>query len=200
MGTEATVIGNGPSLAHVDLFALPGKTYACNRVHLHPSWKAGWRPDFYICGDMSLNPNYLEDMRYHLQGDYPVVVMDVFYPELGPWAEYPQVRVIPRCGHGSPYDNLPRSWHLPTYCWFGKAVNVATQLAVVEQGAARVSYVGCDMGFNKTGLNYFVADYLPEGTYQEASRADVRNDTLRMMHAILGWELEKRGIPYELIS
>jgi len=173
------IVGNGPSLALMDLNKLSGhKTYAVNRI-----WKlfdkTDWRPTDYIRAEL---PAYdekavIEDCekmynvsRLHLQAG--------FYK----YYKQPGIEYFDTCLGEEPHD-----WHLPRICGYGTVVNIAVQLAILE-GADEVYLIGCDLGlpnhfYGKEGTN---KDSLPVSAHEIAKRCS----SIPIYNATVGGSLE----------
>jgi hypothetical protein len=207
---RAHLIGNGPSLKDVDLLSLSGGlTFACNRIHLHPSWEGGWRPDYYVVSDISFNPSFAKDLKYHLSQDYPVIATTEHLMEamlfsnpktwvaespdhIREWWTYPHLRGFPRCFHGPEF--LPSAWHPPVLCAFGGPVHIASQIAVLELGCDELVLHGCDGDFvEDTQANNFTPDYLWP-TRLPPWYVELRNMTVTTSLGIIQDESAKRGV------
>ena len=76
MGKRAFILGNGSSLAGVNLDLLIGETtFACNRIHQkYPEFE--WRPTYYVMVDKSCNREWPKDMYFHLDADETCYISD----------------------------------------------------------------------------------------------------------------------------
>mgnify|MGYP001566942914 FL=1 len=197
---RAWFIGTGPSLRDVDLTRLEGElTYACNRIHRHSSWRAGWRPSVYLGTDRSRNPAFDDDLRLHLAQGQPVVSVVEILQQPEQWAAaYPNLRLLARCEHAHAEHRPATAWHLPGICTFAGPIYQAAQLAVLEQGADELVFLGCDLGYRATenghDPNHFAPDYSPGIYPAEYAFHELRNETLRQAHRIVALECAARGV------
>ena len=207
---RAFFIGNGPSLRGVDLTRLEGElTFACNRIHLHPSWQAGWRPTHYLLTDFTHNPYFLEDLTRHVGQGHSVIVTDQLLaaarkrleregrPE--PWAWWSEPRRLICCEHGNADDRPAEAWHKDgTICTFGGPAFQAPQLALRELGIEEMIFLGYDLGYRPVDQgpdpNHFDESYQPGGYSAEYAHHELRNETLRMAHAITAREAAARSV------
>lgn len=196
--TRAFIIGNGPSLEHVDLLKLEDEvTFACGRIHVHPLWEEGWRPTEYFMVDRFLNFKWHFDLKYHLQeGDYPVVTRadmatmasDIF----GGWWQYPQLRLHVTCGHED-VTTVPEEWHFPHFCTYGGSMAVMLQTAL-QREYSPVYVIGADLGYKVNSINHFSEDYMPINTYDNEMKVIRHEDIQHDVHRIAREEFEKRGL------
>lgn len=145
-GGIAYVLGNGPSLAKVNLNNLVDRpTYALNRIFLAFP-KTRWRPTWWIMADHNTRDKWpLDDI---LAEKSNFLVRDDFREAFEPHRSRDNVMYFPRC-HKHDHLNingggLPTEWHLPEFCRFGGGLFVAMQKAVMD-GARRIVLLGCDL-------------------------------------------------------
>lgn len=168
------VLGNGSSLAKMNLDLLQGeKTVAINRINLVYD-KFAWRPTIYCKSDH--NP-YLADV-YNEENILNVSVSEKSYlwedfkdGDSGTphrklpvgMGDHPKVTWIKRCKHhyyaANNHMKRTQSWHLPEICTALSGIGVAMQVAVLE-GATEIYLIGCDLGYGKDiGQDHFDPRY-----------------------------------------
>lgn len=202
---EAWIIGNGPSLAKIDLNLLCDRTtYAMQRIHLMYD-KFSWRPTYYVMFDRSrpsVPHQWKSDLEFHSQQGYPCYARSDMFNQL--WVKYNDSKIVydniiflPLCEHSNGRDQIrhperPTEWHLPRVCKYGGSAFVAIQLAVMR-GAKRIFLLGCDLGYGgDIKLNHFSREYIPVDSYTE-DFARLTNATMEDAHKIAKMECEKRG-------
>lgn len=143
---RAFVLGNGPSLAQVNLDNLMGETtLALNRIHLaFPTAK--WRPTWWIMADHNSRDEW--PLREILAEDCNFLVRDDFRGAFEPHRSKNNVEYFRRCDkhdHVNAFqEDTPTEWHLPEYCRFGGGLFIAMQKAVLL-GAEQIVLLGCDL-------------------------------------------------------
>jgi len=203
---EAWIIGNGPSLAKIDLNLLCDRvTYGMQRIHLMYD-KFRWRPTYYFMYDRSRPrqpQQWKEDLAFHSQQGYPCYIRADFAVDL--WEKFDKTKInfdnvvfVPCCEHVQGNDHVdapgkPTEWHLPVICKYGGSAFAAIQMAVMR-GARRIFLLGCDLGYGDAAtVNHFSRDYLPPDSY-DIRMARVTNRTMEDAHRIAKMECNKRGI------
>jgi hypothetical protein len=189
MSSRAFVIGNGPSLAKIDLDRMAGETtYACNRIQTYPGWDdLRWRPTEYFFIDRSRNRTWADDVAYHLRQGYRIWlrqdIAEAAEPTIGPYYLHEQIRTVPCCAHNDE-ASPPTGWHLPAWCQYGGSVAMALQRAL-QQGHDPVIVLGCDLGYRpmSTG-NHFTPDYQMHASWASPAMTDHHNAMLARLHEI----------------
>ncbi|MFA5808751.1 MAG: hypothetical protein WC935_00255 [Thermoleophilia bacterium] len=139
------VLGNGPSLAHVNLDNLTGIACATNRIHLlFPT--TNWRPTYWIMADHNTKDEWPLDEI--LAEDCKFLVRSDFASAFEPHRTRDNVEYFQRCDAHDHMNveqtGIPEEWHLPTYCRFGGGLFIAMQKAVLL-GAKQIVLLGCDL-------------------------------------------------------
>lgn len=193
-------IGNGPSLKEVNLTVLANEySFACNRIHLHPSYEKGWRPSCWIMVDRSGNEEWKNDFRYHLSQGYSIIstdeiVRDALWDWAG-WWNYSLLRIVVRCGHLNARQNPPFRWHPPHLCSFGSPEGIAAQIAVMEMKVEKLIFIGCDGEFQPDyRKNYFAPDYLTGEDLIREDQADLQNANLKAVREVINFECGRLGV------
>jgi hypothetical protein len=200
------MLGNGPSLKDVDLCDLDrddALVFACNRIHTHWSWDAGFRPDVYVCGDAYGNPHLRSDVKLHLDQGYECwIKSDILFSlcneDLEPnarfwWVDYGAiVHPYQNCFHRRDM-RPPSGWHPPHVCNFTGAMNAMVQVAIFNYEISQVLFLGID-GHIKKGRNgnHMSEDY--QHTWYGPPMVERINEELYIGHTIIAGELAQRGI------
>ena len=145
------IIGNGASLKAADLDLIVGQpSFACNRISLiYPETK--WRPGVYVHPE-SLAPD-LPFIQEHVDMGIPCYLGEHYQPDI---ADAPNIHWLKDCHHHLlNFDSaeLPNEWHLPQPCSFGGSVNVAMQIAVLNDFDELV-LMGCDLEYKTPNPNH----------------------------------------------
>jgi hypothetical protein len=203
---RAFILGNGLSLAKVDLTALPCEgslVVACNRIHRHPSWEDGFRPDVWVFGDTWGNHDPARDVLEHVYGGYDCwIKSDILHKmcnQMMPleqcfwWSDFENIHPYQNCMHRR--DMRPQaSWHPPHICNYTGAANAMVQIAVWKYDADEIFFLGID-GNYREGIdgNHMAAGYQDE--WFGPPMVERINDELQRGHDIIAKELERAGIP-----
>lgn len=210
-------IGNGPSLAKMNLDLLLGeKTVALNRIHLaYPS--TDWRPTVYIKTDHNhrLLGVYNEENKLNVNESSKSYLWDGFrcgLPNRHPnhivcptgMGNHPKVTWVTRCEHHywwyySREDKRANEWHLPELCTAYSGIGVAMQVAVLE-GATEIYLIGCDLGYGKeVGQDHFSPSYslnkkklgdFDIGNVDYCHQVAKRSSPIPIFNATIGGDLE----------
>lgn len=220
MSERIFCIGNGPSLASVDLDRLiPETTFGMNLIHkIYPT--TDWRPTHYMFSD---HPQYLEHaeelLENHIhQGSYDVWLRDdvmeiccgEYVPTFGkpenfiPRDEMPdRVHEWPRCSKhvamnylddNRPTEFCTRFLEEGLFCKFGSGMNAILQHAI-SWGYEDIILLGCDVNYtvDRSGAgdpNHFSKDYHPAGFWDEEA-VSVHDATIRYAHSLVAdWAAE----------
>ena len=194
---RAIVVGNGPSLAKVDLERLVGDTFATNRIHLiYP--RTNWRPTYYVrteppAGDE--RERFFAECRLHIDSGEQCIFPSAWKETLG---EHPNVEYINTCHHFKyGVDNAPSAWHLPLVCDFGTVVTVAMQLAVLK-GYDEIYLIGCDLTGGHFADNYEGA--IQTELWRKAHEIAKKSCPVPVYNATVGGELDAyERIDFELL-
>ncbi len=169
------LVGNGPSLASVDLDGLIGHdTFAMNRIDLLYE-RFVWRPTFYMWSDLPQEEFHRQELLRHIRwGEEVWLRRDIYEQFLGLWRCFPEPwidempdTVIPwdfclehvnaypeRCrGENLPerHPDWPDEWHFPEgktrLCKLGNGMNPMMQCAI-KKGYDELILLGCDLGWH----------------------------------------------------
>lgn len=197
------LIGSGRTLEHVDLTMLSGEfVITCNRIHRHPSWDDGFRPDVWVFGDNYGNPKFKEEIIFHVQQGYDCWIKSsllemILNERMEPderfwWPDYANVIPYQNCYHRRDMRK-PSGWHPPVICNFTGAINAMVQIAVWHYDVDEILLLGCDGKIvkGKTG-NHFTDDY--QSTWYGPPVVDRINDELYIGHSIIAKECEMAGV------
>jgi hypothetical protein len=185
MPERAFVMGNGPSLAQMDLDRLEKEVvFGCNRLlPLYEQTKM--RVAHYVRSEgMELlnfpDPSvWADDVLYHLREPNCHTWMNPYFrlnlAKIGEgqnWAELKPGKVawIGACTHYLTHydkDDCPVLWHLPTFCSYGSSVTVAIQIAETL-GYSPIYLIGCDLGYQDGKPSHYHPDY--EKGYEQMLR------------------------------
>jgi len=184
------VIGNGITLRTEDLDQIAGQmSIACNRINLvYPNTK--WRPTIYVHPE-SLAP----DMPF-IQENVEMGI-DCYLGEhfqiLGlPDAQ--NIHWIKDCHHHLYNFDNPETldeWHLPGLCSFGGSVNMAMQIAALNN-VDEIILLGCDLLYRDRKPSHMHPDY-EHGGEQPAFYA-ARNAFFGHVHALNWIRRRKKNI------
>lgn len=189
-GQRVFLLGNGPSLAKVDLNRLKNEVvFACGRIQTYSGFdEREWAIHDYFMVDKARNPSWAEDVQYHVNAPehYPVWLRwDIAVSSMNgiqPWYDYDHLHVVPRCGHGDAANDRASSWHLPHFCTFGGSAAAMLQVAFLREYEP-VILLGFDLGYQvRSADNHFSKDYQPVNTWATKAAVDIHNETLQTAH------------------
>lgn len=222
-GKRIFCLGNGPSLAAVDLDRLKGEdTFGMNLIHkIYPT--TSWRPTYYMFSD---HPQYIyhveelienhirkEDYDVYLRNDVMEIVCGEYIPSYGrasnfiPRSEMPErIHEWDRCRRHvaaninsaeKPTEFCTRFLTEGKFCKFGSGMTAILQ-HTIYWGYKDIILLGCDTDYkiDHSGAgdpNHFSKDYHPAG-FWNADAVAIHDATIRYSHGLTAKWAQENGI------
>ena len=200
--TRCFVIGNGPSLAKMNLDRMAGEvSIGCNRIDLmYPKTK--WRPTHWVSIERTRQDlNWDDIIIEHLDLGIETYIFEQYWGVVGGTLplDHPRLHILKMCNHESPNGQrgnrswVAPDWHLPTLCRWHHTGIAAIQLAVRE-GFNPIYVVGHDGDYvDKLGESHFLPEYECR-QMRTIQQARVLNKVLDIAHTKTEEECKKRGV------